>query len=318
MLFRVKNPLFTTNFVTVKCVTRSAGAFVDTTTSIRLRNVGRSVCLDRVVYSLHSQEVVAKPLLQSAPPRGGTRDDFSKVAHSYKPTLAHFLKAAPAELRPKGTYSSSLLDLPTCQADDAGLPCLFASPPPFSSGTAALAPLAYRIGPLPFLPNPHLHPNRLSKPLSSRRHSPKRADLSTQFPGQLTLLSLPLFPSKPFSRQTCLSAAAAFPPFILSYPIVSYHICPLPTLAHSPKQQTTWHRGYSRPRLDLTARSTSSRRHSGQWRLTLCTLACKPLWHCSLPTRLIIHIDYLQAHQANLSPLSKAGGAHFVCSALST
>ena len=83
MLFRVKNPLFTTNFVTVKFVTRSAGAFVDTTTSIRLGNVGRSVCLDRVVYSLHSQEVVAKPLLQSAPPRGGTRDDFSKVAHYY-------------------------------------------------------------------------------------------------------------------------------------------------------------------------------------------------------------------------------------------
>ena len=67
--------------LSLKFVTRSAGAFVDTTTPIRLRNVGRSVCLDRVVYSLHSQEVVAKPLLQSAPPRGGTRDDFSKVAH---------------------------------------------------------------------------------------------------------------------------------------------------------------------------------------------------------------------------------------------
>ena len=36
-------------------------------------------------------------------------------------------------------------------------------------------------------------------------------------------------------------------------------------------------------------------------------------------TRLVVHLDHLQAHQANLSPLSKAGGAHFVCcSALST
>ena len=168
--------------------------------------------------------------------------------------MAHFLKAAPAELRPKGTYSSSLLDLPTCQADDAGLPCLFASPPPFSSGTAALAPLAYRIGPLPFLPNPHLHPNRLSKPLSSRRHTPKRVDLSTQFPGQLTQLSLPLFPSKPFLGKPFCRPPLLFHPLscpTLSSPILS---APLPTLARSPKQQTTWHRGYSRPRVDLTAR----------------------------------------------------------------
>ena len=80
MFFHDKNPLFTTNFVIVKFVTRSAEAFVNTTTSGQLGNVGRSVSLVRFVYSLHSQEVVAKPLLRSAPPRGGTGDNFSKVA----------------------------------------------------------------------------------------------------------------------------------------------------------------------------------------------------------------------------------------------
>ena len=54
--------------------------------------------------------------------------------------------------------------------------------------------------------------------------------------------------------QAFLSATAAFPPIIISYPIVSYYISPGPPHANSKKQQTTCHSGYSRPRADLTAR----------------------------------------------------------------
>ena len=76
MLFRVNNLLFTTNFVIVKFVTRSAGALVDTTTSTRLRNVGRSVCSDRFVYSLHSQSRSEAPITVSAAARRHGRSFF--------------------------------------------------------------------------------------------------------------------------------------------------------------------------------------------------------------------------------------------------
>ena len=62
--------------LSLKFVTRSAGAFVDTTTPIRLRNVGRSVCSDRFVYSLHSQSRSEAPITVSAAARRHGRSFF--------------------------------------------------------------------------------------------------------------------------------------------------------------------------------------------------------------------------------------------------
>ncbi len=158
-------------------------------------------------------------------------------------TLARFLK----ELRPKGPYSSSLFDLTSGQADDARRPAR-----PFRLSATLLVRHRCFHAPSPSHPTPPspAQPSHSAKPpLTSRTHAPKRADLSTHLPAQLTQLSLPLFQFKPFSPPAFLPAAAALPPFILSYPVVSYPIRPLPPFAHSPKQQTIL-----APRLRSTSR----------------------------------------------------------------
>ena len=161
--------------------------------------------------------------------------------------MARFLK----ELRPKGPYSSSLFDLTSGQADDAGRPGLFASPPPFSSATAAFTPLARRIPPLPLLPNPHIQPNRLSPHAHTLPNAlTSRPTFQPSWPNsRFRSFNSSLILRQPFCRPPLLCHPLSCP--TLSSPILSAPSLPSPTLQSSKR---SWHRGYARPRVDLTAR----------------------------------------------------------------
>ena len=108
--------------------------------------------------------------------------------------------------------------------------------------------------------------------------------------------------------------------FATLYPVLPYRLLsyPPPSLP-SPALQSSKQPGTAAT-VDLALTSPLDVKQTTLWSTATYSLrAClQVLWHCSLPTRLIIHLDNFQTHQTNLSLLSKVGSAHFVCSALST
>ena len=109
--------------------------------------------------------------------------------------------------------------------------------------------------------------------------------------------------------------------FATLYPVLPYRLLsytPPPSLP-SPTLQSSKQPGIAAT-VDLALTSPLDVKRTTLWSTNTYSLrAClQVFWHCSLSTHLIIHLDNFQTDQTNLSPLSKAGGAHFICSALST